>query len=422
MHPYRFQQPAYRPTPSPERGTTPTTASTPPSAASPLPAPSVPVVPLNSTPELLAPGTTLARRVLTVDEVAASIARRPDASGVAGIMAIPQPDSPRAAKRFAQTSEAVARGWSHLSRAAVAQANARNTAALSIQRAVQIGAEAQKICDDATLHRAKTLDEIAEIADRAEIRDATRAERIQTALLQARLDRQRARHELDASMAKATTECAERRHSAAAMDLEAARLRIAREREERIAAEQARLEALGADMRARTFLAQAALEHDRVAHERVELREQAERARYDAAFARQPATPAGTPPTPDDLDVLLASLGTTPAREELRTFLAPALHGVLECHPLAALVRSVYRSASVLDARPKSEALREAARAALAFLERPREQWPSDLTSTTRHALADVEARIAAKQRADLRATIDEEDAVYFGTDPLRPR
>jgi len=373
-------------------------------------------------PEPSAPATALTRRVLSVDEVVAPVSRRPEISGVAGLMALPQPESPRAAKRFAQTAEAVARGWSHLSRAAVAQANARNTAALSMQRAAEIGAAAQRACDDATLHRAKTLDEIAEIADRAELRAATRRDRLETALLQARLDRQRARLELDALSAKTDAEAAQFRHVAAASEFEATRLRITRAREEWQAAEDARLEALASDTRARTFLAGAALEHDRVARQRAELREQAAQARYDAAFARQPAPAAPPMPTPDDLEAILAGLGTTAAREELRTFFAPALHGVLGCHPLAALVRGIFRSITALEGRPKGDALREAARAALTLLEQPREQWPADLVASTQRALADIEARIAAKERADFRAVLDEEDAVFFGTDPLRAR
>ncbi len=416
MHQHRFEQPAYRPTPSPERRATP--------SASPRPVPAMPTQDLTpgTAPEPLAPTTALVPRVLTVDEVSAPVSRRPELAGVAGLMAVPQPDSPRAAKRFAQTAEAVARGWSHLSRAAVAQANARNTAALSMQRAAEIGAAAQKACDDATLHREQTLDAIADIADRAEIRDATRTERLQTALLEARLARQRARLELDTLTAKTGAECAQLRHVTAASELEAARLRISRDREERIAAEDIRLEALAADMRTRTFLAEAALAHDRVARQRTELREQAEQARYDAAFTRQAAAPAAPAATPDDLETILAGLGATAAREELRSFLAPALHGVTSCHPLAALVRSVFRAATALEGLPKADAIREAARAALTFLARPREQWPADLAATTQRALAETEAKIAAKERADLRAAIDEEDAVFFGTDPLRPR
>lgn len=416
MYQPRYQQPANRPTPSPERRPTPTPVPVPPRS------PVTPSSAASPDPEPLAPVTALARRVLSVDEVLAPVSRRQEVSGVAGLMAVPQPDSPRAAKRFAQTAEAVARGWSHLSRAAVAQANARNTAALSIQRAAEIGAAAQKACDEATLHRAKTLDEIAEISDRAEIRAATRTERLETALLQSRLDRQRARLELDGLTAKTDAESAQFRHVTAASDLEAARLRITRAREEWQAAEDARLEALAADTRARTFLAGAALEHDRIARQRTELREQAAQARYDATFARESAPAASPAPSPDELESLFAEVGSTSAREELRSFFAPALHGVLDCHPLAALVRSVFRSATALEGLPKAEAIREAARTALTFLERPREQWPPNLAATTRHSLAEIEAKVAAKERADLRSAIDEEDAVFFGTDPHRPR
>jgi hypothetical protein len=357
-----------------------------------------------------------------VDEVSADVTRHPEFPSAGGLMVVPRLDSPRAAKRFEKTAAAVAHGWSHLSRAAVAQANARNTAALSMQRAAEIGAAAQKACDEATLHRATTLDEIAEISDRAEIRAATRTERLETALLQSRLDRQRARLELDGLTAKTDAESAQFRHVTAASDLEAARLRITRAREEWQAAEDARLETLAADTRARTFLAGAALEHDRVARQRAELREQAAQARYDATFARQAAPPASPAPSPDELENMLESLGSTPAREELRTFFAPAVHGVLDCHPLAALVRGVFRSATALEGLSKGVALREAARAALPFLERPREQWPSELVATTRHSLAQIEAKVAAKERADLRSAIDEEDAVFFGTDPHRSR
>lgn len=415
MYQPRYQQPAYRPTPSPERRPTPTPVPVPPrSPAAPSPE-----------PEPLAPSTALVPRVLTVDEVSADVTRHPEFPSAGGLMVVPRLDSPRAAKRFEKTAAAVAHGWSHLSRAAVAQANARNTAALSIQRAAEIGAAAQKACGEATLHRAKTLDEIAEISDRAEIRAATRTERLETALLQSRLDRQRARLELVGLTAKTDAESAQFRHVTAASDLEAARLRITRAREEWQAAEDARLEALAADTRARTFLADAALDHDRVIRQRVELREQAAQARYDAAFARQPAPAAPpTPPTPppDDPDAVLAGLGATAAREELRTFFAPAVHGVLSCHPLAALVRGIYRSVTALEGRPKADALREAARAALTLLEQPHELRPADLVDSTQRALADIEARIAAKERADLRSAIDEEDAVFFGTDPHRSR
>lgn len=419
MAQHHFPQPVSRPTPSPVRRPTP--------PVTPLSGTSSTGTPLASGPralaaEPLAPSTALVPRVLTVDEVSADVTRHPESPSAGGLMVIPRLDSPRAAKRFEKTAAAVAHGWSHLSRAAVAQANARNTAALSMQRAAEIGAAAQKACDEATLHRATTLDAIAEICDHAAIREATRMERVQTALLQVRLERLRSHHELDTAAAKTAAECSQYRHVAAASDLETARLRITREREERTAADQARLEALATDTRTRTFLTEEALAHDRVARQRVELREQAAQARYDATFARQAAPPASPPPSPDELEHMLESLGSTPAREELRTFFAPAVHGVLDCHPLAALVRGVFRSATALEGLSKGVALREAARAALPFLERPREQWPPDLVATTRRSLAEIEAKVAAKERADLRSALDEEDAVFFGTDPHRPR
>lgn len=416
MYQPRYQQPVYRPTPPFARRHTPETTAPIPIPSMPSPAP-FPVP--EAAPTTQAPNAALVPRVLTVDEAAASIARRPESCGVTGLMAIPQPDSPRAAKRFAQTAEAVSRGWSHLSTAAVAQANARNTAALSIQRAAEIVAAAQQACDAATLQRAKTLDEIAEISDRAELRDATRKERLETALLQARLDRQRSRLELDALTAKTDAESAQFRHVAAAAELEAARLRITRAREERQAAEDVRLEALAAEMRTRTFLADAALEHDRIVQQRADLRAQA---RDTAATTPEAPAPDPAPVVTDPIEQILEELGTTPARAELRSFLAPALHGVLECHPLAALVRSVYRSATALEGLAKADAIRDAARAALPFLEKPREQWPPDFVAATKRTLLDVEAKVAAREHSDRRAALDQEDELFFGTDPLRTR
>lgn len=414
MYQPRYQQPTFRPTPSFSRRATSEAAAPVPVPPMPSPAPS-PVQ--EAMPDSSTPGTALVPRVLTVDEVSAPVARRPELSGVAGLMAVPQPDSPRAAKRFAQTAEAIARGWSHLNHAAVAQANARNTAALSLQRAAEIGAAAQKACDEATLHRSTTLDAIAEISDRAELRAATQRERLETALLQARLDRQRARLELDSLTAKTAAESAQFRHVTAASELEATRLRITRAREEWQAAEDARLDALARDMRTRTFLADAALEHDRIVQQRADLR-----TRDRDTVATTPAAPAPAPSSADAVEQILEELGTTPARAELRTFLAPALHGVLECHPLAALVRSVYRSATALEGLAKLDAIREAARAALPFLEKPREQWSPDVIAATKRTLLDVEAKVAAKEQTDRRAALDVEDELFFGTDPLRAR
>lgn len=404
----------YTPTPRPAPSAAPTaTRPTPSAAPQPLPVPT-------PAPEADSSGAALAPRVLTVDEVAGTVTRRPDTYGVAALMPVGRPDSPRAARRFAQTAEAVARGWSHLSHAAVAQANARNTAALSIQRAAEIGAAARKACDDAALHHAKTLDEIDDLRDRAVLRQATREERLQTALLQARIERARLTGDAAEGAERTAAAAAQHRLAVAASELERTRLLTESQRLQWIATEDTRLEVLGTELRSAAFLEELRLRYERVVRERGVLREQAARTRLETLQARGPAfTPDGTSPdTEGGIEALLATLGTAETRTELRGFLLPAIHGIDASHPLAALVRLVYRRRTALDGRPMLDAIREAALAALPFLAKPREEWPADLVTSARARLEALDVEIAAKETRDLRAVLDREESFFHGTEP----
>jgi len=355
-------------------------------------------------------------RVLQPDEIMGPIR---DASSGAELIAQSMAP-PRNGRQFERESRRVAAGWSNLARAARAQADVRNAVALSVQRGAEIGAAVKKVCADAAVHHAQAMDQIHAIHDGATVREATRDERIAAAVAQARLEREKAMRETEEVRARSAATCAQQRLAAASAEAQRASLVIGRNREERRAREEARCESLASGHRARTFIEEAALEYDQVCTRRLDLRAQTEGSRYDAAFARNRSTPtpAGAA-TEADTESVIERLGTPATRNELRQFLYPAVHGDDTCHPIAPVVRLVYRDQRALQGKPELDAIREAARAALTFLATPREQWPVNLSEQYRERLARLEGQIAAKEARELRDLIDREQSVFHGTEPF---
>lgn len=359
---------------------------------------------------------TAAFRVLQPDEIMGPI--RDGSSG--GELMAQSMGAPRNGRQFERSSRAVAAGWSNLARAARAQADVRNAVALSIQRGAEIGAAVKKVCDDAAVHHARAMDEIHAIHDGATVREATREERIGAAVAQARLEREKATREIEELRARSAATCAQQRLTAASAEAQRASLVVGRNREERRAREEAHFESLARADRARTFLEEAAHEYDQVRTKRLDLRAQTERSRYDAAYARSRATPTSAgAATEADAESVIDRLGTSAARNELRKFLYPALYGDDTCHPVAPVVRFVYRDQRALQGKPEVEAIREAAKAALTFLEMRREDWPANLSEQYRDRLARLEGQIAAKEARELRDLLDREQSVFHGTEPF---
>lgn len=359
---------------------------------------------------------TAAFRVLQPDEIMGPIR---DGSSGAELIAQSM-GAPRNGRQFERSSRAVAAGWSNLARAARSQAEVRNAVALSIQRGAEIGAAVKKVCDDAAVHHARAMDQIDAIQDGATVREATREERIAAAVAQARLDREKASREIEELRARSAATCAQQLLAAASAEARRASLVVGRNREERRDREETHFESLARGQRARTFLEEAALEYDQVRTKRLDVRAQTERNRYDAACARSRSapTPAGAA-TEADVESVIDRLGTPAARNELRQFLYPALHGDDTCHPVAPVVRFVYRDQRALQGKPEAAAIREAAKTALTFLEMRREDWPADLAEQYRDRLARLEGQIAAKEARELRDLIDREQSVFHGTEPF---
>lgn len=355
-------------------------------------------------------------RVLQPDEITGPIH---DGSSSSELMSQSM-GSPRDARKFERTSRAVAQGWSNLARAASSRADARNAVALSIQRGAEIGAAAKKICDDAAVHHARAMDQIHDIHDGAHIREATREDRVGVAVAKARLDHARATLEAEELRARSVAICAQQHLAAATAEAQRTAINLGRNREERNAREEARLEILASDVRARAFLEEAELDYDQARTRRLDVRAKTERDRYDTAFAR--SRPAPTPTagaTEADAESVIERIGTPATRNELRQFLYPAIYGDDTCHPIAPVVRFVYREQHALQGKPELEAIREAAKAAETYLRMPREQWAAKLSDGYRERLARLEGEIAAKEARKLRDLIDREQSVFSGTEPF---
>jgi hypothetical protein len=355
-------------------------------------------------------------RVLQPDEITGPIH---DGSSSAELMSQSM-GSPRSARQFERTSRAVAQGWNNLARAAHSRADARNAVALSMQRAAEIGAAARKICDDAAVHHARAMDQIHDIHDGALIREVTLEDRVGVAVAKARLEHAKATLEAEELRARSSAICAQQRLAVATAEAQRTSLDVARNREERNAREEARLEALASGVRARAFLEEAELEYDQSRTKRLDVRAKTERDRYDTAFARsRPGSTATTGGPAPDAESVIEGLGDAASRSELRRFFYPALYGDDTCHPLAPVVRFVYRDQHALKGKPELEAIREAAKAAMTYLATPREQWPVNLSEGNRERLARLEGEIAAKEARELRTLIDREQSVFTGTEPF---
>ncbi|MEO6326501.1 MAG: hypothetical protein ABIT01_02995, partial [Thermoanaerobaculia bacterium] len=193
-------------------------------------------------------GTGTAMRVLTPQVLSPrDVTGMVDPGGTAmelgSPIGVPCTGSPRAARKFERTAEALANGWGHLASAAKSRAEARNATALSIQRAAEIGAAARKAVDDAALHHAKTFTEIAEFQDAAIIREATREDRVLAAMARARFDRTKLGFEANELRERSAATCAQQRLVAAQADFGREALADERTRERRKLAEEERLEA-----------------------------------------------------------------------------------------------------------------------------------------------------------------------------------
>lgn len=328
--------------------------------------------------------------------------------------------APRNGRQFERTSRAVAAGWSNLARAARAQADVRNAVAFSLQRSAEIGAAARKACDDAAVHHARAMDQIHSIHDGAHIREATREDRVGVALAQARLDRAKATLEAEELRARSSAICAQQLLAVATAEAQRTAIDLGRNREERNAREEARLETLASGVRARAFLEEAELEYDQARTKRLDVRAKTERDRYDSAFSRsRPASTNTGGATEADAESVIQSLGTSATQSELRRFFYPALYGDDTCHPIAPVVRFVYREQRGLQGKPELEAIREAAKTAQTFLATPREQWAANLSEQYRDRLARLEGQIAAKEARELRDLIDREQSIFSGTEPF---
>ncbi|MCL4809640.1 MAG: hypothetical protein KJ062_17910, partial [Thermoanaerobaculia bacterium] len=267
---------------------------------------------------------------------------------------------------------------------------------------------------------ARAMDQIHDIHAGAHIREATREDRVGVAVAKARLEHAKATLEVEELRARSSAICAQQHLAAATAEAQRTAINLGRNREERNAREEARLEILATDVRARAFLEEAELDYDQARTRRLDVRAKTERDRYDTAFARSrpsPATTAGA--TEADAEAVIESVGTAATQSELRRFFYPALHGDDACHPIAPVVRFVYREQRGLQGKPELDAIREAAKTALTFLAMPREEWNSNLSDRYRERLARLEGEIAAKEARELRTLIDREQSVFSGTEPF---
>lgn len=287
------------------------------------------------------------------------------------------------ARRFEKTAESVSRGWAHVARAVHSMADARNAAAHCAKQSAALAAETQKVLADASFHRAKICFDIGDLDDRAGMREATREERIKT---------------------------------------EIARLR----------AERAELEGAVFDRETRRGIDRAdSIERDALDRERnrQSIRTERDRARqemrdtdYRAAAARPTPSPVGTPLGEDDVERIIAGVGTEAVRSELREFFRGAIHGDVSSHPLASLALYVVLRETEVRGVPYIDALREAARVVAAKLVIPRDRWPKNIAEHWHTMVQDLSASIEANRKDRLREVLSREESMFDGTEPLRPQ
>lgn len=291
--------------------------------------------------------------------------------------------SPGQARRFEKTAESVARGWAHVARAVHSMADARNAAAHCAKQAADLAAETQKVLADASFHRAKICYDIGELEDQAGLREATREERTRTAIARLRAER---------------------------ADLEGATF----DRETRRAMERA------------DSLERDALDRERyrqsVRTERDRARQELHDTDYRAAAARPAPPPVSAPLGEDEVERIIAGVGTEAVRSELREFFRAAIHGDVTSHPLAPLAFYVILRETEVRGVPYDDALREAARVVAAKLAIPRDRWPKDFAEHWRTMLQDLNAAIEAQRKDRLREVLSREESMFDGTEPLRPQ
>jgi len=291
--------------------------------------------------------------------------------------------SPWQARRFDWATRHVASGWANIARAVHSMADARNAAAHCAKQAAELVAETQKVLADASLHRARVLFEIGELDDQAGMREATRDDRIRYALTKRRAEIR--------EMEGASFDRESRRAIDRADDVE-----------------------------------RSALDRERV---RVGVRTERDRARQElnegdfrAARARPAPPTVGEPLGEDDVERIIAGVGTEAVRGELRAFFRAAIHGDVQSHPLAPLAFYVILRETELRGVPYGEALREAARVVATKLAIPKDQWPKDIAAYWLAMLQDLNAAIEANRKDRLREVLNREDGMFDGTAPIRPQ
>jgi hypothetical protein len=137
---------------------------------------------------------------------------------------------------------------------------------------------------------------------------------------------------------------------------------------------------------------------------------------------RPGAAPVSRPRTggEDEVEQIIAGIGTDAVRQELREFFRAAVHGDVESHPLGPLALFVFLKETDRGV-PNLEALREAARVVAEKLALPRERW-GDIHERSLQMLHKLVAEIEAKKKDRERETRNRDESMFDGTEPIRPQ